>query len=498
MEIDRLWEKQFDYASDDVVAALRPRLIECLKAATARHPRNGHTYEALADLLAHQGDAAGSLAAYQEGAAQAESLPSRIRLLGEAGSTLYAAGTQAEKAEQWQAAADAYEKVAQTYPDLWCAQNALQRLVEVHGERLSDPQNALGAARRLEAQFPQDSDVPQTLSRAAAMLARADQAEPAVALTEELAAKYPSYRNLPDALIRAANIARKSLDQPDRALALLQKAIEAAGSRAEGAEARYDMARFLKAQGRQAEYDALAQEILRLYPYSSYAIALSTNPQQRESAQAAAKAFQQAYELVKADRNAEAVPALEAVVAQHPDTYHACVAQSVVATTYAKMQEPEKAVQAAQQFAERWPTHAEAPSNLYRAAAWMASPIGDVPRALAAYEAIVDQYPGDYYAELALYQTAQLRMQSSTALDYKESISCFERLLAEYSGSLYVGIAAKYIADCRMQLRDTEGARQGYLRIMAEAPNSYTAYLAARSFQTVRMRKEDAEQPAAR
>jgi tetratricopeptide (TPR) repeat protein len=494
MEVDRLYEKQFDYAPDDMVAALRPRLVGTLRAAIQRAPKNGYNYESLAACLAHESTQS-ALEAYEAGAAAADALPVRIRLLGSAGTILYQAGAEAEKAKNWQAAADAYEKLVQTYPELWCSANALNQLVEVYGEGLKDPHKALGAARRLVAGFPKDAPCVPALSRAAGYLAAAGETEQATALAEEIGKAYPQNPSTPGILLRAAKACQRLPDGSNRALALLRIAIDISDHAEEGAEARREAAALLQARGDRAGADALVQEILTLYPLSIDAMQLERDQAKRERNRTAARAYQQAATLSRGNDPQAGVTALEAVVQQYPETYFACVAQQLVVSTWIRAKDYEKAVAAAQQFAERWPDHPDAPQELYRAANWLASTIGDPQRAIEAYQRVVDAYPTSPYADHSLFQLGQLLMQTSQVIDYQKAMDTFVRLTRDFPDSDYAQMARKYAADCQMQLRETDKAREAYLQLMTEDPNGYVASLAARMYQTVRMRKEEPPQP---
>jgi len=491
MEIDRLYEKQFDYAPDDVVVGLRPRLLEALRGAIERHPKNGYNYEALADLLTHEGRPDEALQVYHAGAASADGLAVRLRLLGSAGSTLYSAGSEAEKAQAWPAAAEAYERLIAAYPQLWCSANALGRLVEVYGEGLKDPAKAADAAQRLVSGFPRDDGCGLALYRAAKGLADAGQAEQAVALAEEAGARCPGDPYTVYALLRAAKTCAEALKDSSRALALLRQVIDAAGPRDEGAQARREAAALLKAQGDQAGADVLIQEILTQYPLSAEALQAQADPAQRERHRAAAKAYQEASALIKADDPKPGIAALEAVGQEYADTYYGPVALQVAGNAWAKAQDYAQAVAAAEAFAERWPEHPDTPSQLYRAASWLASNVSDPQRALEMYRRIVSTYPTSTYADDCLYQSGQLLMQTSAVIDYQQAMDTFVQLARDYPDSTYATLARKYAADCWMQLREPDKARETYMQLMAEDPNGYVASLAARMYQTVRMRKEE-------
>lgn len=490
MEIDRLYEKQFDYAADAVVAALRPRLLEAMQQAIARYPQNGYNYEALADLLTHEGRPAEALQAYQTGAATADGLPVRIRLLGSAGTTLYQAGLEAEKAQNWAGAAEAYERLIATYPELWCSANALGRLVDVYGDGLKDPAKSLGAAQRLLASFPQDEGCVQAANRASRLLAEAGRTEEAVALAEEVGTRYATRAYVSYILLRAAKVCSETLKDPNRALALLRRVMDISGNQEEGAQARREAAALLKAQGDAAGAEALTDEILTQFPLSADALQVDTDPGRRERARAAGKAYRDAAELLKAEDPSPGIAAMEAVAQEYADTYYGPQALQLLGSSWVKRENYAQAVALAEQFAERWPQHPDTPGQLYRAASWLTSNIGDPERGLAMYQRVVDAYPTSAYADDCLSQIGQLRMQSSQVIDYQLAREAFERLAGDYPDSVYALPARKYVADCRMQLREPEAAREIYLELMNADPNGAVASLAARMYQTVRMRKE--------
>jgi len=495
MEIDRLYEKQFDYAPDDVVAALRPRLIETLKAAIERFPKNGYNHEALADLYTQAGAPEKALEVQQAGAAAADGLAVRIRLLGDAASAIYQTGAQAEKVQNWQAAAQSYEAIVQTYPQLWCSANALNRLVEVYGEGLKDTPKAVDAARRLATGFPADDNCVTALSRAANFLAASGEPEQAVALAEEVGQRYPKNPSTPLVLLRAARTCTNPLKDPQRALGILRRVIEISGSSDEGAQARHEAATVLTAQGDQAGAQALIQGILTQYPLSVQALQVETDSAKRNHNRDASRAYQQASAAAKDVAPEQAVAAYQPVVDAYADTYFGCIAQQLIITAWVKAQNYANAVAAAEQFAERWPNHPDTPQELYRAASWLASNITDPERALAMYQRVVDTYPQSHYATASLYQLGQLRMQTSQVIDYQKAREAFLQLVQQYPDSGYAPMGRKYAADCLMQLREPEKARADYMQFMTEDPNSYVACLSARMYQTVRMRKEEPPQP---
>lgn len=490
-EVQRLHDKQFEYAPDDVIATLRPRLVEALRAAIERHPGNGYNYESLGGLLQTQGDADGALATYQAGAAAAEALPVRIRLLGSAGSAIYARAAAAEKAKDWQGAIAAYEEVVKAYPESWCAHNALSRICFVYANHLQDPGKALEAARRILDSFPDSPDGFTVLAGTAGGFISAKQHAQAAALYDEAAERYAWHYQATAMLAKAAALYEQQAQDPEKALASWRKLIDLDGSSAEGATARKHAADILRAQGDAAGADALVAEILQGFPLSVEATAVEADEQKRARNQAAAKAYREAPKLLKGGKQQEAADACTGLIEEFGDNYYSCLAQDYLTKIWRNAKDWEKVVAAHEQFAERWPGHADASEHLYQAAYVAHAQIGDLPRALEAYQRCADAHPDSYYAEQSLWQAAQLWMQSAQVIDYQKAMDAFLRLARDFPRSENAPTARKYAGDCQMQLRDPERAREMFLELMTEDPNSYAAYLAAaQGYQWVRMRKD--------
>jgi len=199
--------------------------------------------------------------------------------------------------------------------------------------------------------------------------------------------------------------------------------------------------------------------------------------------------------LLKAEDPQPGISAMETVSRDYPDTYYGPVALQLVGNAWVKAQDYAQAVAAARRFAESWPEHPDTPGQLYRAAGWLAPNLSDPQAAIELYRQVVDRHPTSPYADDCLQQIGQLRMQVSQVIDYPQAMAAFEQLIRDYPDSTYAATARKYVADCRMQLRETDQAREAYLQLMTEDPNSYVASLAARMYQTVRMRKEENGNP---
>ena len=491
-EVERLHDKQFDYAADDVVAALRPRLLQALRAGIARRPANGETYETLGDLLAADGDPAGALTTYEGGAQKANLVPVRIRLLGAAGSARYAKGAALEQAGKWPEAVAAYEELVAAYPQLWCSENALVRICSIQGTQLSQPDKAYGAARLLVERFPNSPSCPQVLAQSATCLAQAKQDALAAEIGEAIATDYPWSLYAVSALTRSATYYEQTLKDSARAQAAWQKVIEIAGAGDSGAGARHHLADLRRAGGDAAGADALMAEIARDLPLSATALRVETDPSRKQHMTAASTAYQEAAKLQNEGKPGEAVARCDALPDEARDNYYACAAAELaIQITANTLKDPAKAVERHLAFVSRWPSHPESPQHLYQAGYLLEATIDDTPRAVQTYQQCVDSYPQSYYAAQCLYRVGYVLMYKAGYIDYAKSMAAFLKLAQMYPHSDYARLARKYAGDCQMQLRDTQKARAMFLELMNEDPNDYAAYLAAASgYQWVRMRKD--------
>jgi tetratricopeptide (TPR) repeat protein len=491
-EIERLHDKQFDYAPDEVVAGLQPRLLDALRAGIERRPANGYTYLCLAEQLIAQSDTEAALATLEEGAAKAEGVPLPIRLSGRAASLRYQRGTAAEKQKDWEGTLAAYEELAELHPKSWATENGLSRMVAIYGTHLSKPDEALKTARRLVAQFPDSPSCASVLSDVATHLTKAGQHEQAADLYVEIAETYPWYREAPEGLLTAARVYEQKLKAPERALSAWQKLIEIGGNSEAAAEARARAADILRTGGDAEAADALIAELLRDFPLSMAATLAETDEQRKARNEAARLAYRQVPRLYRQRNLDELASACENLITGYGDTYYACQAQRLLISAYRTQKDYEKEIAARQRFVELWPNHPDSPQNLYQAAHTLQTIIKDVPRAIAAYQQCVDDYPDSPMAEQSLHTLAQIWQSETEVIDYAKAMETFLRLANDFPHSEYARLARKYAADCQLELRDTERARAMYMEVMAENPHDYAAYLAAASgYERIRMRPDE-------
>ncbi len=494
-EVERLSDKQYEYASDEEVSALRPRLAEALRAAIERHPENGYTYDRLGDVLTTLGQTDEALEVYKTGAEKAQSLAGRIKLLGVAGSTLYARGTAAEKAQDWAGAIAAYTEVTTTYPEHWTAENAWGRIAQVQGQRLTDPAASLDAVRKLDEHFPNSLDLPVAMSRTAQAFLKATDYETYIVLSTEMGERFPDYAQTPSMLARSAAYAAKQLADPDRAIALYRQLFALGNATSYASSGRRQAAAILRKQGDEEGAAALEQEILDRFPLSQDITYLEKDPEKRKHIGEARKAYTEATKLAKAGSHGEAVARCEAIIAEYGRTYWSVTAQKYIVNIWTMAKDWERASAAGQAFAKAWPHHPEAAEHLYQAAYSIQTQIGDLPRAIEAHQACVDQYPDDTYAASSLYQMAYVQYRGDTMVDYEKAMEAFMRLARDFPRHQYAATSRKYAADCQMQLRDPEKARAMFVELMEEDPNSYLAYLASSGHQLIRMRNDSISAP---
>lgn len=490
-EVERLHSKQFEYGPDEAVAALRPRLIEAVRAAIDRHPSNGYNYEALGALLAASAGTDAAIEVYTSGAGATDVLPVRLRLLGSAGQALYSKATAFEKAENWDAAVEAHEGLVTRFPGLWCAENSLGRLATIYGQHMADQERAVAAVDRLLTQIPDSPDGFQALYRLAAYLFKAQDYEAAVATYLEIADRFPDNEQTSAMLTRAAGVCEKQLADPERALATWRKLIELAGTAPEGASARRRAAALLRKQGDEAGALALEDEIRRDFPLSADAIYIEKDIEKRKYHNAARKAYNEAAALLKAGKHQEAADRCVSLIEEYGDHYYSVQAQQYIVSIWLNAKDYDKLVAAREAFVLRWPEHESCPEHLYQIASCLENQIGDLPRAIEAYQRCIDTYPQHHYTALSLYQVAQMWMQNPAAIDYERSRDAFLRLARDFPQSQYALMARKYAGDCQMQLRDPEKARAIYMELMQEHPNTQAAYNAATYYRLVRMRKDE-------
>lgn len=491
-EVERLHDKQFDYAPDDVVAALRPRLLDALRAGIERRPSNGYTYLCLADELTAEGDTEAALAVLEEGAGKASGLPLPIRLSGRAASLRYQRGTAAEKQKDWQGAIDGYQKLAELQPESWATENALSRMVTIYGTHLSKPDEALNVARRLVAQFPGSPTCPSVLNDVAGYLTKANEHEQAANLYVEIAETYPWYREAPEALRSAATIYEEKLKDPQRGLPVWRTLIETGGRSEAAAEARLHVAGILRAQGETAEADALTNEVIQQFAFSQAAFSIEARTRQRARDDPTVQAFREVARLYKERKPDGAAAQCERLIQQVGEAYYSCRALQMVAQLWRSQDDYDKAVACHERFAELWPDHPDAPDHLYQAASTLESTVKDPPRAIEAYRHCIDAYPESHAAEQSLYRLAQMWQSETEVIDYAEAMETFLRLAEDFPHSEYARLARKYAADCQLELRDTERARAMYMEVMAENTHDYAAYLAASGgYERIRMRPDE-------
>lgn len=215
-----------------------------------RRPDHDQALVARAELLRASGDWAAldtALARLQDGVATPAAAMDRARqraaALSEQGQIAQAArvledgrnrfalgekGLTEELSELWRQSDDVHgylhhlERILLTQAGTPASRRSYQRIADIWLDRLDDPRGALATHQRLARAFPDDASIPLTVVSLQELL---DEPESAIDTLEALAASSgPS--QAAETLGRVATIAEGTLNDPDRALAALHRAVE--------------------------------------------------------------------------------------------------------------------------------------------------------------------------------------------------------------------------------------------------------------------------------
>jgi len=285
-EIDRVHTGQYDYASADVIASLRPKVIEVCRAAIKRQPRNVSNYWALGTLLQREGKWEEVLAVHEAGLKAMKTARGKMYYECLAAGAMYQLGYTLERQGKYVEAIAQYEALLKKYPKPWHARNALQRIATIAQSRLKDYKRVVALNRKFIGDYPDADSCPTVQLGIAAMLRdRLKDYAAAIAEYRVFLKRYPKDDRRPEAQFGIAEIYRNTLKDYDRAIQEYRTLLKV--------YPKYDgCANALRAIG--DSYTALAaqayQELADQYPQSVAASVVDKTPK-RVRARAKAKSL---------------------------------------------------------------------------------------------------------------------------------------------------------------------------------------------------------------
>jgi len=519
-EVDRVCTGQYDFATEEEIELLRPKVVDLLRAAIERVPRNVQAYWVLGKILAREGRDEEALSVYRSALGVVKGERARMYYECAAAGLMYRAAYALEVDRKYTEAMTAYKALVETYPKPWHAATALTRMAVIAGSYLKEPEQALAYKQRLIALFPDSDDCPRLQLETAEALRRQQQdAAGAIEAYRTFLTKYPEDDRCPEAQMRIADILWTDLGEAGRAVDEYRKLLSdypesrlcsealAGIAKADPALAGEAHERLVKEypgspeagavdadeerKARRAEADALLQAIS---PLAHKAIASGERASRYD---ALVKRYQARGDTERAERYAKyaeryGAPAMAdaekimgdcaTIVERYPTFYHASEAQRHIIGMYADVyRDLQKANEARRTFLRMFPDDDMAASVRYDLANSIFRDFREHENAVAELKALIRAYPESDLCVRAQALIASIYSHTNGHFDRDRSIEENRRLIEtypDYDGNAEAQTAIGRVYHYRTEPGDDERAAAAYLKVIRDYPYTSSAFAA--------------------
>lgn len=518
-EIDRVYTGQYEFATDEAIKALRPRLIELCRAAIARVPRNVQTYWVLGQMLGREKRWEEARALYESALTVMRSERGKMYYECAAAGAMYQIAWALERGKKYSEAMAAYDALVKAYPKPWHAAAALGRMAALAGGVLKDPRRAVACHNRLITLHPHNDECPRIRLEVVDILRRKLQDYPgAVKGCRTFIRRYPGDDRCPEAQLRIGDIFRIDLKQAKTAVREYRKLISDYPASDLCADALAGMALADPALAKQAH-----RRLLEEFPHSVAADGVETS-KKRQAARAKAGALlrvttgltakavssgQQAARFeglaarlqvrdterakTYADRARTFSDAAKkhagkiladcaAIVERYPTFHHAREAQRQIISVHAEvLRDTQTANEARRDFLRMFPEDDSCPGIRYDIGNALFSGARRHEEAVAELKALIAEHPTSDQCVRAQSLIASIYSHDNGHFDRERSIEENRRLIEtypEYDGNASARSAMGRIFHYRVEPEDDERAAAEYMKVVRDYPYTSLAFAA--------------------
>ena len=480
-EVEKIWEGQYEFATEAELAELRPRLKRLLEKVTLADPANPHNYQALAQIFQEEKDYAGALDLFQKAYVRVKEPIVKKQLEREISQLLIRQAKTYQKKKDYQAAIAQYRTILQRFPGSYNARTALAQIASLYTYRLRDLDKAAEVKREYIRLFPDSDQCPALLAEIAALHRRAKEYDKAITTYRQVIDDYPDYDGCPDAQWNIASLYALSLKDREQAVKEYRRFIELFPDDDRCANAYYQLASLYRRLNRPEDVDRALATLVARYPRSQYAYYQRRQQMDRDTRRQMSRTLSAATTLVRKKKYTEAAAAYRQIQKEYPDTYYALQAQQQLIRLYGRyLNDADKEREERRRFIQLFPDNDTCPSMQYQIA-YSYYREKKYAEAIREYENFLKMYPKDdrcprFLLTIGTIYRYYLKQPA-------QAVAAFQRLIRRYPTYDEIPSAYRYIGDCYVSLDRLKEAKEAYSRVVHDFPDSQAAYYAWRALR---------------
>ena len=349
-EIDKVYKGQFEFADEQTVESLQPRIEAMLRQAIERHPENKWSYRRLCDILSQGNRHVEAAALYKKGAKSARTERGRRLLEIEAAGAYLKHGQMLESQGDFDEAIGVYEELLKNHPRPYHTWSALPRVAQMH-RRTKDFEMAAVTLRRFAELYPENDQAPVVLLQIGDIYRNNLNNYPgAIQTYREFLQKVPDNDRCPEIQILVAKLYRDSLGKPGKASNAYENFLKQYPFDDRCSVALKALHELYTSLNKKGGARKTLRRLHNHYPHSLESADLDSNRGRILARAEAKKEYQAALKMARAAPE-KAVGKLRALIRKHRKTSTAREAQLYLVQIYRDfLKQPDKAIAARRQF----------------------------------------------------------------------------------------------------------------------------------------------------
>jgi TolA-binding protein len=480
-EVGKIWEGQYDFATEGELEQLRPRLKAALEQAVMDDPANPGNYEALGQVFREEKNLDGALELFQKAYDRVTEPMVKKQLEREIARLLLQRAKDREKNKDYENAVAEYRAIVERFPTSSNAATALFQIATVYNYRLREPEKAIDAKLEYVRRFPDSDRCPDELVEIADLYRRAKEYDKAIETFRAAISQYPDYDGRADAQWMIASLCGGYLRDKERAVEEYRRFIELFPESDRCADAYQQLGSLYRQLKREEDAQRAYAALVEQCPLSQYAYYQRRSQVDRDRVRQLGQDWAQAAALVKSKDYDKAVEAYRGFMQTYPDTYYAVEAQQQIIAVYGRyLNDAEKERGEQRRFVELFPADDRCRSIQYQLA-YGYQRDKRYEDATREYESLLRTYPTDDRCPTFLSTLGSLHLHYLK--QYDDAVRAFRRLIRDYPQSDSVPRAYRYIGDAYILLDRLKEAKESYDSVIRNYPDSEEAYDAWRALR---------------
>ncbi|PJB62121.1 MAG: hypothetical protein CO096_26405, partial [Armatimonadetes bacterium CG_4_9_14_3_um_filter_66_14] len=469
-EVGKIWEAQYDFATEAELEQLRPRLKSTLEQAALDDPANPGNYEALAQIFRQEKNLDGALALFQKAYDRVTEPMVKKQLEREIARLLLQRAHDRQKDKEYESALAEYRTIVDRFPTASNAASALLQIASVYAYRLREPEKAIDAKLEYVRRFPDSDQCPNQLAEVADLYRRAKKYDKAIETSRMVLSQYPDFDGRDDAQWLIASLCGGYLRDKERAVEEYRKFIELFPDSDRCADAYQQLGSLYRQLKRDDDSQRAYAALVEQCPLSQYAYYQRRSQMDRDRVRQLGQDWAEAAKLVKDKEYDKAVEAYRAFMHEYPDVYYTVVAQQqLIALSGRYLNDAEKERKEQRRFLELFPADDRCRTIQYQLATGYQR-AKQYEDAIREYEVFLRAYPDDDRCPTFLSSIGSFNLYYLKK--YDEAVRAFRRLIRDYPQSDSVPAAYRYLGGVYTLMDRLKEARECYNTVIRDYPDS--------------------------